>query len=587
MDWRWIIVLAACASAAAWYVVAERWRKMQRSMAQMRRMVRELSLRSEQLSSAREAEKASKTESARRAVELRALRDRVAALTQQAGALTLERDRARADAAGLRVRVADLSTRLAKADVRREALEKEIAALTLVRLELQSKLRSDESQRISALNQLRRPSLAPPRSPTEVPTSDSRALSPLPVTKSPSESQLLSLEPDLTVSDGEEDNAVRAFEREGLTLERRLEERLESERRRAVMEHRPAGLNIMSVPTVELGKSAVSAAAVQSVRGLARDEGGTDASGKGPRSSPVPEEQGTAHCAARHGAKTPFNVEDEGTNCEVDDHGSPVEDVALIPHVSQLGMSSADTALSDVASKVVDAVIADVSERTARMREAPLTDVVADVVEDLFTVIVRCTESLSQGHKVTKSETATSSPPSGSEQRKGEKPKANDDARGMGTGPRRESLQIDVQNKAKSIYVVDSMYRELDECIVSSNSGKNAVGHTKKTEFDPALEGSPGKPWRSPSVDDMRILAPERRFPEESVALRNAVVDEHSGPLSLGRLPWVDFLSPRVQPQDGPVSLATALKPLLIDEIGIVVAATNTYTESAGKAEGS
>eukprot|EP00177_Eucheuma_denticulatum_P004201 GFKZ01007619.1.p1 GENE.GFKZ01007619.1~~GFKZ01007619.1.p1 ORF type:complete len:1145 (+),score=202.32 GFKZ01007619.1:2024-5458(+) len=257
-SWVWILLVFLC--AVAFLLLADRRGRsaMQSYSDELHRAARELTLRSNELTSMREAAKESKQESKRRATELKSLRDTIAGLNTQVSLLTEERDQACDTVVKLQAKVTDLTTRLARADVRRASLEKELSAATLMRLEVLSQLRTDETQRIRALNRLRQPGggvVAAPLSPVATRRVDTR-LSPLSVAKSPSESFLSKLQPDLDVDSSEDEVDMKALEDMRVELERRM--------RRALAGQRS---DIFRVSNIELGKAAVSA------KGIALNEG--------------------------------------------------------------------------------------------------------------------------------------------------------------------------------------------------------------------------------------------------------------------------------------------------------------------------
>lgn len=236
---------------------------MQSYSDELHRAARELTLRYNELTSMREAAKESKQESKRRATELKSLRDTITKLNTQVTSLTEERDQARDTAVELQAKVTDLTTRLARADVRRANLEKELSAATLMRLEVLSQLRTDETQRIRALNRLRQPGggvVAAPVSPIATRRVETQ-LSPLSVAKSPSESFLANLQPDLDVDSSEDEVDMRALEDMRMELERRM--------RRALAGQKS---DVFRVSTIELGKAAVSS------KGIAVTDGSASAS---------------------------------------------------------------------------------------------------------------------------------------------------------------------------------------------------------------------------------------------------------------------------------------------------------------------
>lgn len=105
--------------------------------------------------------------------------------------------------------VTDLRRRLARSEARCKKLEAEVAAASLTRWELLSKLHTDATQRLTAINYLRQPQngalLRDVGSPPSRQFSE-YSLSPIAMAKSPSESCLLSLKPDLSVSDDDNDD---------------------------------------------------------------------------------------------------------------------------------------------------------------------------------------------------------------------------------------------------------------------------------------------------------------------------------------------------------------------------------------------
>jgi hypothetical protein len=125
--------------------------------------------------------------------ELAELRASVATLTSDAALHKRALARAEAD---LRVALAEddaLRTRLAGAEARCEELGEAVEKASHLRWEIASKYGSNEQVRVTALNNLRRP---PERFCATL--SDDRALP-----KSPSESYLLSMRPDLSPSDSD------------------------------------------------------------------------------------------------------------------------------------------------------------------------------------------------------------------------------------------------------------------------------------------------------------------------------------------------------------------------------------------------
>lgn len=264
MDWSWLLWQVVFAFLLSFFATRRSRSAMQRYANDLRRAAQELSVQSQQLTVVEEAAKESTKQSTRRTKELQTLRDNVASLSATVDSLTDERDAAREKMAFLRVRLDDLSTKLARSDARRDILEKEIAAARLVKLELLSKLRIDETERLSALNSLRHPaatraSLVLQGSPGPHSISSETALSPMAVAKSPSESMLLALHPDLDISDDDEDEFnFRQAERTGRELEANMVRKFPMADRL-----RPDGSTVgvrrkLDLPDVKLGKPALT-----------------------------------------------------------------------------------------------------------------------------------------------------------------------------------------------------------------------------------------------------------------------------------------------------------------------------------------
>lgn len=178
-------------------------------------LARELNSKAANLDKARETAKESTDAFARRHQELEALRTETRALRVQCAlardelrAARSDRDAARKDAAALRARVDEDARARAK-------LEKDVAAAQTQHWELVSRLHHDERARLSALNRLRRPpALLYPSSDDErassAPSSAAAPVAPVvavdrALAKTPSESHLLSLQPDLSASDSDDD----------------------------------------------------------------------------------------------------------------------------------------------------------------------------------------------------------------------------------------------------------------------------------------------------------------------------------------------------------------------------------------------
>lgn len=175
---------------------------------------------------------------------MKTLRDRIKQLTDLVTTLTEERNAARGETADLQAKVEDLTTRLARSDVRRALLEKEVSAASLKRLELLSQLKNDESRRLTALTSLRQPGVkmglgvAAGGSP-RLKRLNVGALSPLPVAKSPSESFLINLQPNLEPDSSDDEVDLRQLE----ATRKKLESRMKTTREKGL-------------PVVDLGKAA-------------------------------------------------------------------------------------------------------------------------------------------------------------------------------------------------------------------------------------------------------------------------------------------------------------------------------------------
>lgn len=265
MDWSWLLWQVTFAFLLCFVATRRSRSSMQRYADDLRLAAHELSVQSQQLTVVEEAAKESTKQSTRRAKELQTLHDNASALSVTVETLTAERDAAREEVTFLRSRLNDVSTKLARSDARRDILEKEIAAARLVKLELLSKLRIDEDERLSALNSLRRPTalrapLIPQGSPSTHSITSETALSPLAVAKSPSESMLLSLHPDLEMSDDEESELnFRQAERAGRELEANMVHKFPLADR---LKPENIAFNVrrkLNLPDVKLGKPAVRA----------------------------------------------------------------------------------------------------------------------------------------------------------------------------------------------------------------------------------------------------------------------------------------------------------------------------------------
>lgn len=173
------------------------------------------------------------------------MRDRIKQLNDLVNTLTKERDTAREEAAALQTKVDDLTTKFARSNVRRTMLEKEVSAASLMRLELLSQIKNDESRRLTALTSLRQPGVKGGLGIAVGGSPGARRmnvgpLSPLPVSKSPSESFLMNLQPDLDPDSSDDDIDLRELE----STRRKLESRMKSGVKK-------------SAPAIDLGKAAI------------------------------------------------------------------------------------------------------------------------------------------------------------------------------------------------------------------------------------------------------------------------------------------------------------------------------------------
>lgn len=220
MAWTWLSVFIALL-AITYILAAARMRTtVLRYTEDLRKVMRQIAAQTQHLTTAREAARETKQQSVQRASELTSLRAQVAALTASLDSEKKHRKALENTLATAEKRITELRALLARSEARRDKVESELTAAQCLQYELVSKLSVDESRRMAALNHVRRPretmitqpdmcftpdSTPPRRERNAQHAVDELALSPGPFAKSPSESALLNLHPDITLSDSEDD----------------------------------------------------------------------------------------------------------------------------------------------------------------------------------------------------------------------------------------------------------------------------------------------------------------------------------------------------------------------------------------------
>lgn len=478
----------------------------------LRLAAREMTLQSEQLSKTRESAKQSSQEAQQRQTQLKSLHDKVSSLTTENSALTAERDALKSSLASLHNSQKDLTTRLARAEARRTALLAQLAAADVQRLELQAKLRDDDPRRLAALNRLRRPPPAP---------SWPSSLSPIHIGKSPSEAQLLSLFPDMSVEPSEQDELVRDFEREALEMETSLEHHVELARAH------PAFPSIYPsqfspLPAVQLGAPALDAAATANATssvGMASSVG---------KESPTKDIEGVAGCS------------------------QPVQDVER----SEREACSKCPGQGSKAQATAD-VVNDVIALPVRRAEEPVVRAVAEQRMRNRSHFL-CTA----GNRIQ------------------EKPV--DLVRGVATLHHIGSLPILQRVVATTLF--KELEEPAEDPKHHHESGRQANSDAKQPNIEGtgravlADEGSSS----SYASDEITKLSTHNRQTgsQDDLALRNTVHGEEEQPLALGRAPWVDTLNPAIHTAS--LSLSSSLCAPVSREMGIV---TSSGVMPSGSAE--
>lgn len=208
MVWISYIPLIFLPIMALWFSFLRFRTAIQNRSDDLRKLAAQIATQTQQLISARKAATESLRETSRRMSDMSTLRARVTALTEQVSTTTLQRDELTLHVREAGMRATTLAARLAKEETRRAHLERELAAVSLARLELLSKLRAEASQRVSAVDRLRRPILFTDGAPDSTQLSpavntplpaDRMPMPPRTVSRSPSDSALLALNPDLAL----------------------------------------------------------------------------------------------------------------------------------------------------------------------------------------------------------------------------------------------------------------------------------------------------------------------------------------------------------------------------------------------------
>lgn len=518
---------------------------MQRYADDLRRAARELSVQSQQLTSVEEAAKESRKESTRRAKELQSLKDKVASLTASVETLTKERDTARDEARNLLARLATLSTELAKSDARREILEKEVAAASLVRLELLSKLRTDENERISALNSLRHPAAAKlpaflHGSPGVPIVTSERALSPMSVAKSPSESMLLSLHPDLNVSDDDDDEFdFKKADRAARELEQRMQRNFHEQGSLDMQSNSAVKIRrTLEVPVVELGKPAIAVA-----------EGVQAELSRSPQ-DPLHQITAAPNADQHRKAKTARGLPSSQHDVHSAAHASP--DAVMTGGRADEVLGSSDAATT---SQEIRNIVGKVST------SSQLTDTIA-LVEMTGTGEMRrpkpppmnqLTEPMLLGTGSV-GELADSSPVSvETEIDASHALRASTRDTSMNP-PEERTNPAGTPSRSDTVKVVDT-----------SNTLADALTQHPRRAFSTSgsvafcgLEDGDARTRRAHHPSHGEVLAARR---DANFRRRGLSLDFDAGPLSLSRAPWVDTLSPLLQEGDDNLSIASVLRP--------------------------
>eukprot|EP00178_Gracilaria_changii_P004088 TRINITY_DN162_c0_g1_i10.p1 TRINITY_DN162_c0_g1~~TRINITY_DN162_c0_g1_i10.p1 ORF type:complete len:306 (+),score=56.22 TRINITY_DN162_c0_g1_i10:2044-2961(+) len=208
MNWTWISVLL-CAAILAWLAFVARVRSsIQKYADDLRNVMRDMQLQTQQLTNVREAARETKKESQRRASELKQLRSAIESLTKQVQHAANEKQALTESLRASQELVTDLRRTLARSEARCKKLQADVTTASLSRWELLSRLHTDTTQRLAAFDHLRKPQNPPLLRDSSSPPSrqlSEHSLSPTIIAKSPSGSCLLSLRPDLTVSEDEEE----------------------------------------------------------------------------------------------------------------------------------------------------------------------------------------------------------------------------------------------------------------------------------------------------------------------------------------------------------------------------------------------
>eukprot|EP00172_Hildenbrandia_rubra_P000975 Plantae.Rhodophyta-Hildenbrandia_rubra.ctg15664.p1 GENE.Plantae.Rhodophyta-Hildenbrandia_rubra.ctg15664~~Plantae.Rhodophyta-Hildenbrandia_rubra.ctg15664.p1 ORF type:complete len:355 (-),score=62.84 Plantae.Rhodophyta-Hildenbrandia_rubra.ctg15664:142-1206(-) len=214
----WLVFISATILILS--VVLRTRNAVQQDAEKLRGTVKELEAKTKTLERARLANVMSVKERGRRIKEVEALKRKVQESEEMCEGLKAERDNLEEKVEVLSKENVEFKEKAEKLEKRCEILEKELENAVFVRWKLISRIHGDEKARIAAVNKLRRPqahyhidrldnlsnrSHSPPkrlRSPMGISPSGTPSRF---VPKSPSESYLLDLHPDLGVSESEND----------------------------------------------------------------------------------------------------------------------------------------------------------------------------------------------------------------------------------------------------------------------------------------------------------------------------------------------------------------------------------------------
>lgn len=140
-----------------------------------------------------------------------------------------QKDAAVSEALELRKKIAELETQLARSDERAEAFDEEVVAPLVMRVELPSRVPRKENEKVSALARLPEPEITKRGSggiglvvPQDTKDEIEMRVVSLPVVKSPSESYLTGLQPDLDSDSSDDEIDLKVLEATRMKLEKRL-----------------------------------------------------------------------------------------------------------------------------------------------------------------------------------------------------------------------------------------------------------------------------------------------------------------------------------------------------------------------------